>query len=98
MGVANIQEYMEKIKRFTLEGIADKITCPILVLHGENDRSVPVWAAQRTYDACINSPRRELKIFTQEEGGVEHCQIDNVTVATDYIHAWVADVLRSIGS
>lgn len=37
----------------------------------------------------INSPRRELKIFTDREGGVEHVSIDNMSFARDYICDWI---------
>jgi fermentation-respiration switch protein FrsA (DUF1100 family) len=53
--------------------VAEQIECPLLVVHGGNDRRAPLWTAQRTYDAAVNSPRRELKVFRLDEGGAEHC-------------------------
>ena len=52
------------------------IECPFLVLHGENDRIVPVSEAQTLYEQ-VGSKRKHLKIFTAEEGGAEHCQVDH---------------------
>ena len=52
----------------TLEGIIDQVTCPLLVVHGANDRQVPLEQAERTVHRAINSPRAELRIFTAEEG------------------------------
>jgi dienelactone hydrolase len=92
-GAKDWDDFVEKRKRFTLEGVADKITCPLLVTHGAEDRQIPVEYAQKTVDAAVNSPRRELKVFTAEEGGTQHCQADNVTIGTDYMHDWIADVL-----
>jgi dienelactone hydrolase len=89
------EELAFKVSQFTLEGVADKIECPLLVVHGENDRQIGLWAAQKTYEAAVNSPRRELKVFTFNTGGVEHCQIDNVTLATDYMYDWIAEVLEA---
>ena len=37
---------------------------PDLVLHGENDRQVPLEQAQLTIDRAVNSPRRDLRILT----------------------------------
>ena len=65
---------LEVTRKMTLQGIVEKITCPLLVAHGENDRQVPLWMATKTYEEAINSPNRKLKIFTLEEGGAEHCQ------------------------
>lgn len=95
LGTETVEEAMERLKDFRLEGVADKIDCALLVVHGENDRQVPLWAAERTYEAATSSPRRELKVFTLDEGGAEHCQVDNVTMATDYIYDWIADVLKA---
>ncbi|MEQ8700266.1 MAG: alpha/beta hydrolase [Bauldia litoralis] len=83
----------EVIDRMTLEGIADRIRCPILVAHGSNDRQVPLEQAQRTIDEAVNSPRRDLKIFTEEEGGIEHVGVDNLSIQIDYMTDWIADVL-----
>jgi len=73
--------------------IADKITCPLLILHGENDRLVPLSEAQKLFEEAVNSPGRKLKIFTLAEGGSEHCQVDNNAMALDYMADWVAEVL-----
>jgi len=56
----------------TLEGVADKITYPLLVVHGENDRQVlPLWRAERTIEAAVNSRQRELKICRLADGAAE---------------------------
>jgi len=92
-GKDTVEEAIELAKQYTLEGVADKITCPLLVLHGENDRQVPLSHAERTIEAAVNSPNRKLKVFTFVEGGVEHCQLDNRTMAVNYISDWVAETL-----
>ena len=47
----------------------------------------------RTYEGAVNSYRRDLKVFTVREGGVEHCQFDNIVAGMDVLADWVADVL-----
>jgi fermentation-respiration switch protein FrsA (DUF1100 family) len=81
------------VKQMTLEGVADKITCPLLIVHGENDRQVPLWHAQRTYDLAINSPDRQLKIFRLADGGAEHCGADNGSLVVDWMTDWAAEKL-----
>jgi dienelactone hydrolase len=83
-----------KIAQMTLEGIADRITCPLLVVHGERDRQVPLDQAEQTVRAAVNSPRAELRVFTQAEGGAEHVGGDLFSPTIDYIADWVAEVLR----
>ena len=92
-GKDNVEEAAAVARQLTLEGVADKITCPLLVMHGENDRQVPLSHAQRTIEAAENSTNRKLKVFTIYEGGAEHCQVDNRTMAVDYMADWVAETL-----
>jgi dienelactone hydrolase len=79
---------LEWSKKFTLEGVADKVQCPILILHGENDRIVPVAEAHKLYER-VGSKNKTLKIFTAEEGGAEHCQVDNRQLGVDFIGDWL---------
>ncbi|MCC7106578.1 MAG: prolyl oligopeptidase family serine peptidase [Chloroflexi bacterium] len=92
MGAKDMDEAMEKVKPFTLAGVAEKITCPILIAHGENDSIVPVEMAYRLYDA-VGSEEKELMIFTAEEGGSEHCMGDNRQLGVPIIADWIADRL-----
>jgi len=50
-------------------------------------------AAHRSYEQATNSPKRELKIFTDREGGVEHVGADNMAFGRDYIADWFAETL-----
>ena len=92
-GKNTVEEAVAAAKELTLAGVTEKITCPLLVVHGENDRQVPLWHAEKTYETAVNSPNRRLKVFTFAEGGAEHCQVDNNSMAEDYIADWVAEVL-----
>ncbi len=92
-GCDKIEDTLKIVKQMTLDGVADKITCPLLIVHGENDRQVPLWHAQRTYDEAVNSPGRELKICSLLDGGAEHCGADNGSLVVDYMADWVAEKL-----
>lgn len=93
VGRDTIEEALEVTDGFTLNGITEKITVPILVTHGADDAQVPVEKAHKTYDGCVNSPRRELRIFTAEEGGEQHCHIGNMSPGINFMADWAADVL-----
>jgi dienelactone hydrolase len=92
-GTNTVEELLKVAKKMTLEGVAEKITCPLLVVHGEKDRLLPISIAEKTIAAAKKSPSRKLKIFTPAEGGVEHCQADNGPIAVEYISDWVAGIL-----
>jgi dienelactone hydrolase len=92
-GARDMDEFMEKAAAMTLEGELHRIRVPFLVTHGQNDRQIALAYAQRTYEQLINSPRRELKVFTAREGGVEHVGADNMAFGRDYIADWFAETL-----
>jgi dienelactone hydrolase len=93
-GAENIDEAAEKIAAMTLEGIADKIECPLLVVHGENDRQVPLDQAHKTVAAAVKILRSRRGLFTAAEGGVEHCQGDLFSIGVDWMADWIGDVLN----
>ena len=93
LGVADMQAAMEKLKQFTLAGVAQLITCPMLVCWGEEDKLTPREVAHQLYDS-VASRDKTLKIFTAHDGGAEHCQVDNRQVGTDYISDWLEARLR----
>jgi pimeloyl-ACP methyl ester carboxylesterase len=92
-GVDTEAEYFDVARRMTLDGIIGKVECPLLVLHGVNDRQVVARVAERTYEGAINSRRRELKVFTPQTGAVEHCNADNLMLVVDYMADWCREVL-----
>ena len=89
-GARDLDEAVTMARRFDLAPVAGSIECPLLVLHGEDDRIVPVDSARRLH-AAAGSPRKTLKIFTAAEGAAEHCQVDNRQLGVDCIADWLAD-------
>lgn len=92
MGQKTPEDGLAVARQMTLEGVADKITRPLLVAHGENDRQVPLWMAEKTIEAAVNSPNRKLKVFRLDEGGAEHYQIDNRQLIGDVMSDWAAEI------
>jgi dienelactone hydrolase len=79
---------LEWAKKFSLEGIAQKIECPVLILHGENDRIVPLSEARTLYEK-VGAKNKTFRIFTADEGGAEHCQVDNRQLGIDFAGDWI---------
>ena len=92
-GASDMDDFFEKTKDMNLNGHMERIKVPFLVTHGENDRQISVDYAHQAYAQLTNSPRRELKIFTAREGGVEHVGADNMAFGRDYIADWFAETL-----
>jgi pimeloyl-ACP methyl ester carboxylesterase len=79
-----------------LDGVVENITVPFLVAHGANDRQIPVEYAHRSYEQAVNSPKRELRVFTPEEGATEHIGLDHLPYVSTFIADWVADTFAEL--
>jgi cephalosporin-C deacetylase-like acetyl esterase len=91
LGLADSDAALERARQFSLAGIAEKVACPVLITHGQDDRVVPVEAAHKLYAAL--KTRKTLKIFTADEGGAEHCQVDDRQHGIDVIADWLSETL-----
>ncbi|CAI8015251.1 Alpha/beta hydrolase ucsC [Geodia barretti] len=83
----------ERLKDFTMEGIAQNITCPTLITHGADDRLMNVEGAKRLYDE-IGSADKTLKIYDDaRSGGAIHCSHDYWGHNVPYMLDWMQDRL-----
>lgn len=95
-GAADMEEFHRKTAGMNLNGVMERIEVPFLVTHGEQDRQIGVEYAHQSFDQLVNSPRRELKLFSPREGGVEHVGADNMSFGREYIADWFADTLGGV--
>jgi dienelactone hydrolase len=93
LGVASREAALKKLEGFRLDGIVQKMTCPFLLLHGAGDQQIPLALAEKCF-AAVGSKHKTFKVFSREEGGFHHCQVDNVTIGIHYMWDWIADVLK----
>jgi dienelactone hydrolase len=92
-GAKDMEDFFGKVAGMNLNGVMEEIKVPFLVTHGARDRQISVDYAHQSYDQLVKSPDRELKIFTDREGGVEHVGVDNMSYGRDYIADWFAEHL-----
>jgi len=64
-------------------------------VHGDHDQAIPVQDARRAH-AAAGSGDKQLRIFTQAEGGSEHVNADDPDPARQLIADWFADRLTTI--
>ena len=93
MGAEDENDELEIAKKFSLAGVAQNITCPYLVTHGQNDKVINVAEAPKLFEA-IGSKNKLMKIFTAEEGGAEHAHVDHRQLGVGFAADWLADTLR----
>jgi pimeloyl-ACP methyl ester carboxylesterase len=93
LGVSDRAAAMKKLEGFRLDGIVQKMTCPFLLLHGAGDEQISLALAEKCF-AAVGSKQKTLKVFSREEGGFHHCQVDNITIGVHTMWDWIADVLK----
>jgi dienelactone hydrolase len=91
-GESDVDTFIDRAAAVNLDGVVERITVPFLVVHGEHDRQIPLYYAHRSYEQAVNSPRRELRVFTAAEGGAEHIGLDHLPHVGVFIADWIADV------
>jgi dienelactone hydrolase len=96
LGVDSQAAALKVLEGFRLDGIVQKMRCPFLLLHGEGDEQISLSLAHTLFDA-VGSREKTLRVFTKEEGGFHHCQVDNITIGVHTMWDWVCDVLKPGG-
>ncbi|WP_120429731.1 alpha/beta hydrolase family protein [Acinetobacter baylyi] len=89
-GANDMDEFMEVAQHVHLNGVMENIKVPFLVTHGVADKQIPLEYAHQSYEQLVNSPDRELLLFTEREGGIHHSSLDNTSNAGSMIADWVA--------
>lgn len=68
------------------------IFCPTLCMAGEDEAGVTLKIAREMYEK-LPHPQKKLVIFTQEQGGAAHCQVDNLGLPNRVMFDWLDEVL-----
>jgi fermentation-respiration switch protein FrsA (DUF1100 family) len=95
MGTDTMAQALARVTQWTLADALPHLTQPLLIVHGEHDQAIPVQDAQRAH-AAAGSTDKQLRIFTQAEGGAEHVNADDPDPARQLIADWFADRLHTI--
>ncbi|MDO9398628.1 MAG: alpha/beta hydrolase [Herbiconiux sp.] len=95
-GATDMADFIEKTKDMHLNGVVEQITAPFLITHGAGDRQINVKYAHQSYEQAVNSPKRELRVFDDPEGGTEHISIDNMPYVAGIIADWVAETFAEL--
>jgi dienelactone hydrolase len=93
LGVPDRAAALKKLEGFRLDGIVQQMTCPFLLLHGEADEQISMAVAKQCF-AAVGSKQKTFKVFTRQEGGHHHCQVDNMTIGIHSMWDWLEDVLK----
>ena len=95
MGTDTMEHALNRVKQWALADALPHLTQPLLIVHGDHDQAIPVQDARRVH-AAAGSGDKQLRIFTQAEGGSEHVNADDPDPARQLIADWFADRLTTI--
>ena len=90
-GVTTPADLMKAHEAYTMNGSADRITCPVLVLDVEENQFFGS-QAKRLYDA-LPPANRTLLTFTVDEGAGLHCQAGAQALGSQRIFDWLDEEL-----
>jgi dienelactone hydrolase len=94
MGANSMEEALERVQQFKLDGVMQRLTQPLLMLHGDYDLAIPVEDAHKAF-AAAGSKDKQLRVFSEAEGGAEHVQADEPDAARQLIADWFAQRFSS---
>ncbi|QUQ65894.1 alpha/beta hydrolase family protein [Kutzneria sp. CA-103260] len=91
MGVDSYAELAREFRRYTLDGIADRITSATLVLDAENDqffKGQPEQVAK-----ALTNAQATLVTLREDEGAGEHCHMGAMSRSHQVIFDWLDETL-----
>jgi len=91
-GVPTPLDFLRATAPYTIEGLADRITCPTLICEGEND--VRGGDAKPLYDA-LTVPKRYIR-FANDEGAGQHDEAGAASLFAQRIFDWLDETLAAI--
>ena len=92
VGAKDMTEAREKLKNFTLAGVAEKIQCPTYILHGGDDRQNFVENAHQVNEAL--TCEHVLEVVPIDESGSAHCSVDDFTKSFN-MYDWIAMKIKA---
>ncbi len=90
-GVDSPAQLLEALQRYTMDGIVDRIRCPMAVVEAEADLFM-AGQPQMVYDAL--TCEKVLIRFTADDAAETHCQCGAAAICMQRTFDWLDDVLE----
>jgi alpha-beta hydrolase superfamily lysophospholipase len=90
MGGPTYADFIRRTTAYTLEGLADRIVAPTLIMDAEDDQFLA--GQPEVLQRAMTAPTT-LARFTTAEGAGEHCHVGSLLRAHQVIFDWLDDVL-----
>lgn len=89
MGATSPSDLLRIFDRYNLKDDSKLITCDVLILAGEKDHHFPTAQVETFRSALTNARSVTTRIFTEREGGHEHCQMGAISLVHEVLFDWV---------
>jgi pimeloyl-ACP methyl ester carboxylesterase len=82
----SLLDLLQKMKQYTMEGIADKVTCPTLICDAAEDHFF-AGLAKKLYDA-LTCPKTYF-LFTADDAAENHCHVGATYLLNQRVFDWL---------
>lgn len=91
MGAKDPVDLLSIFSKYSLKDVSDKIRGDVLILAGEKDHFFPVTQVEEFRKALVNARSVTTRVFTEQEGGHEHCQLGALSLMHAVLFEWVEE-------
>lgn len=88
-GTATPVDFYRHLALHTTRGISARVRQDVLLLAGEKDHYIPLKHLEHQKRALTHACSVATRLFTEQEGGEQHCQVGNHQLAIDEITRWM---------
>lgn len=92
-GVETLGAYLADVERYTMEGRAERITCPTLITQAEEDALA---AGAGSLFAALRCPKTLLR-FSAADGAGDHCEMQNRSLLNRRALDWLDEQFAAPG-
>ena len=81
---------LKAFKTYTLKDVQDKVLCHVLCIYGEKDLYISDDKQMALLkNSFKNAASYTMKVFSEEDGSAEHCQIGSTEQSSQEIVSWL---------
>jgi pimeloyl-ACP methyl ester carboxylesterase len=88
-------DFYRHLSLHTMRDVSSRVRQDVLLLAGEKDHYIPLEHFDRQQRALTNARSISARLFTESEGGEQHCQVGNHQLAIDEMITWLDSFIAS---
>ena len=89
MGAKSPSDLLQIFDQYNLKDESKLITCDVLITAGEKDHFFPIEQVEAFRSSLVNARSITTRVFTEQEGGHEHCQQGTSSLFHEFFFEWL---------